>query len=232
MGRATSKGNGAKSKMKQLFQICPCWDTNTGVSDLCSNTLPLDQRGAQLYYLEMVHNYKYLGINIDSPLTFTRHVAGTKRKVDVRCNIIKAITNMKIGVNIKMFRTIYKSLKQYVILYAAPVILLTCDSALQSLERIQRIWLRYMLGLTNEASSILVYKESGIVPIRLLIIKGNNQIKFQPNQNYIVHRVQEKIHRYLRVYNDTLWSIKATWIKKDIGIPPITLQSPMSQLHS
>jgi len=139
---------------------------------------------------------------------------------------------MKIGVNIKMFRTIYKSLKQYVILYAAPVILLTCDSALQSLERIQRISLRYMLGLTNEASSILVYKESGIVPIRLLIIKGNNQIKFQPNQNYIVHRVQEKIHRYLRVYNDTLWSIKATWIKKDIGIPPITLQSPMSQLHS
>ena len=37
MGQATSKGNEVNSKMKQ-----PCRDSNTGRSDLWSNTLPLD----------------------------------------------------------------------------------------------------------------------------------------------------------------------------------------------
>ena len=59
--------------------------------------------------------------------------------------------------------TLYKSLIQSVILYAAPV-LLACDSALQSLEIIQRIPLRYILELPNEASPILVYRESEITP--------------------------------------------------------------------
>ena len=42
MGRATSKGNEAKSKIKQPSDIPP---PNTGGSDLWSNTLPLDHRG-------------------------------------------------------------------------------------------------------------------------------------------------------------------------------------------
>ena len=40
MGRATSEGNEAKSKTKKPS------DSNTGGSDLWSNTLPLDDGGA------------------------------------------------------------------------------------------------------------------------------------------------------------------------------------------
>jgi len=43
MGRRTSKGNEAKSKIKQSSDIL---DSNTGGSDLWFNTLPLDQGGA------------------------------------------------------------------------------------------------------------------------------------------------------------------------------------------
>ena len=43
-----------------------------------------------LQYLEMVHNCKYLRITIDSGLTFTRHMPGTKRKVDSRFSTINA----------------------------------------------------------------------------------------------------------------------------------------------
>jgi len=46
------------------------------------------------------------------------------------------------------------------------------------------------LGLPNEASSILVYRESGIVPTRLLIKKGNSHTASKSIQR-TVHRVQE-----------------------------------------
>ena len=83
--------------------------------------------------------------------------------------MIKAITNLKIGVNSKMLFTLYSFLIQTVLLYAGPVLLLACISALQSLEIIQRVPLRYISGLPNDTSPILVYGESGILSIRLLI---------------------------------------------------------------
>ena len=97
-----------------------------------------------LQYLEMVSNYTFLGITLDRRHTFVRHVAETIRKVDSRFDMIKAITNQKIGVNTKMVITLFKSLIKSVSIYAAPVILLACDLALQSVERIQRIPLRYI----------------------------------------------------------------------------------------
>ena len=78
----------------------------------------------------MVKDYKYLGITIDRRLIFIRHVADTKRKLDFKFNMIKAITNLKIGVNTKMLITLYKSLVSYILPYAAPVLLLACTSAL------------------------------------------------------------------------------------------------------
>ena len=43
--------------------------------------------------------------------------------------MIKPITNLKIGLNTKMLIILYKSLIQSVLLYAAPVLLLACNSA-------------------------------------------------------------------------------------------------------
>jgi len=37
-----------------------------------------------LQYLEMVQNYKYLGITIDSQLTFTCHVSETKHRLQIQ----------------------------------------------------------------------------------------------------------------------------------------------------
>jgi len=85
--------------------------------------------------------------------------------------MIKTITNQKIGVNTKMLITLYNSLLQAVLLYAASALLLACNSGLQCLERTQTVPLCYILGLLNDTSAILVYIESGISPIRLLIKK-------------------------------------------------------------
>jgi len=78
----------------------------------------------------MVNDYRYLGVTIDRRFSFIQHIADTKRKVNSRFNMIKVITNLKIGVNTKMLITLYKSFIQSVILYTAPVLLLACNTAL------------------------------------------------------------------------------------------------------
>ena len=86
-----------------------------------------------LQHLEMGNDYKYFGITIDRRLGFIRHVADTKRKVNSRFNMIKAITILKIGVNTKMLTNLYMSLIQYVLLCAVPVFLLACNLAFTGL---------------------------------------------------------------------------------------------------
>jgi hypothetical protein len=112
--------------------------------------------------LEMVKYYKYIGFTIDRRLSFIRHVTDAKPKVDSRFHMIKAITNPKIGVNAKMPITLYKSLIQ-------SVLLLACKSALRTLERKQRVPIRYFLGIANDSSSMMLYRESGMMPIHILI---------------------------------------------------------------
>jgi len=187
-----------------------------------------------LQHLEMVNDYRYLGVTIDRRLSFIQHVADTKRKVNSRFNMIKTITNLKIGVNTKMLITLYKSLIQSVTLYAAPVLLLECNTALQNWERIQRVPLRYILGLANEANSTMIYRESGILPLRLLIKKDTAtyllRAATKPIQTDIIQRIQEETQKDPRVFDDASCSIKAAWLQKEIGIPPII--PPMSNEHA
>ena len=55
MGRATSKGNEAKSKTKQTSDM-PTPSLNTGSSDLWSNMLPLDHGGALITLRIIIFN--------------------------------------------------------------------------------------------------------------------------------------------------------------------------------
>ena len=161
----------------------------------------------------MVTNYKYLSINIDSWLTLAHHITETKRKVDSRFNMVMAILNLNMGVNTRMLITLYNSLIQCIILYAAPNPLLACDSALQSLESIQRIPLHYILGLPSEASSILLYRELGIIHSHLLIKEETAthllRTASKPIETEIVHK--EETQEDPRVFSDASWSIKAAW---------------------
>ena len=144
--------------------------------------------------------------------------------------MIKAIRNLKIGVNTKMLISLYKSLIQSVLPFAAPVLLLACNTALQNLERTQRVPLRYILGLLNETNSIMIYRESGILPHRLLIKKETAtyllRAPTKPIQTDTIQRIQEETQEDLRVFNDASWSIKAAWLQKEFGIPPVI--PPMS----
>ena len=91
--------------------------------------------------IETVKYYKYLGVTIDAHLSFTKHIADTKHKIYSRLNMIKIISDLKIGLNTKMLVTLYKALIQSIILYGAPVLLLAAPSATTNLEHAYDMYL-------------------------------------------------------------------------------------------
>ena len=65
---------------------------------------------------------------------------------------------------------------------------------------------------TKDTSSILMYRESGILPIRFLIKKETAtyivKTATKPMQTDIIHRIQEETQKDPRVFNNASWSIK------------------------
>lgn len=181
--------------------------------------------------IESVKMYKYLGVVIDPRLSFIKHADEVKRKVYVRLNMIKIISNIKLGITTKMLINLYKALIQSVLLYAAPILLMASQTAMKSLEVAQRTTLRYILGLPSSASSTLVHQESGVPPLEQIVRRDTAKYilrtatKTDPVLN--ITRVQTEIQKDPRVHKDISWSIRAARLQKSIGIPPI--QPPESQ---
>ena len=77
----------------------------------------------------------------------------------------------------------------------------------------------------------MIYRESGILPLRLLIKKETSsylpRAATKPFQTDIIHCIQVETQKDPWVFNDASRSIKAAWLQKEIGIPPIT-PPPMS----
>ena len=69
-----------------------------------------------------------------------------------------------------------------------------------------------------------------ILPLRPLIKKETAtcllRAATKPIQTDIIQRIEEETQKDPRVFNHSSWSIKAAWLQKEIGIPPII--PPMS----
>ena len=175
--------------------------------------------------IEIVKQYKYLGVIIDNHLNFNKHALQTKQKIYSRLNIIKIISNVKAGINTKNLINLYKALIQSILLYAAPIYLLASKTAIKHIEIAQRTALKYVLGLPPTAPSALISRESGIPPIAHLI-RGDTakyilRTATKPDPVQITFKIQESLHKDPRVHINKSWAMKAAAIQRDMRIPAI-----------
>jgi ribonuclease HI len=173
--------------------------------------------------IEIVKQYKYLGVIIDNRLNFNTHALQTKQKIYSRLNIIKIISNVKAGMNTKNLINLYKALIQSILLYAAPIYLLSGKTAIKHLEIAQRTALKYILGLPPSAPTALISREAGIPPIAQLI-KGETakyiiRTATKPDPVQIASKTQESLNKDTRVHIQRSWAMKAAAIQRDMEIP-------------
>lgn len=85
---------------------------------------------------------KYLGVHLDSRLTFTPHINKIREKYFIALKIIYPIFNKKSKLNLKNKSLLYKSCLRPVLTYAAPVWGNTCQTNMKKLQVLQNIGLR------------------------------------------------------------------------------------------
>jgi hypothetical protein len=71
--------------------------------------------------IEIVSQFKYLGVIIDNRLNLIKQSLETKRKIYSRLNILNIISNVKVGINTNNLISFYKALIQSILLYATPI---------------------------------------------------------------------------------------------------------------
>lgn len=119
---------------------------------------------------------KYLGVLLDSRLTFTKHI-------DTQCNkaigiLVKLfpLLNRKSNLNIKNKLLLYKSIIRPVLTYAAPVWSNTCATNYKKLQVVQNKCLRVIGDFSRSTPINIIHDKLCIVPIKEYIL--NLTIKF------------------------------------------------------
>ena len=97
-------------------------------------------------HIEWVDNYMYLGVYIDTNLTFNQEVKYLRERAKTRLSTMKYMTSLQEGAKLNVQKSYYIACTRSLIDYAAPVLTHLNDTQKQSLEVIQNNAARLMLG--------------------------------------------------------------------------------------
>ena len=96
--------------------------------------------------IEWVESFVYLGIHIDSRLTFNQEIKYLRQKATARLNTMRYMTSLKGGAGLELQKTYYNACTRSQIDFAAPVLVKLTETQKESLEVIQNNAMRLMLG--------------------------------------------------------------------------------------
>ena len=110
---------------------------------------------------------KILGVRFDPSFTFTPHIKEVALKCSNRLNILKALSGTSWGHQKETLAVTYGALIKPVLSYAAPIWHpSTCQSNIQSLQRIQNKALRVITGSHKMADQQHLHTETKTLPVK------------------------------------------------------------------
>lgn len=131
--------------------------------------------------IEYANHVKYLGVTLDTKLTFTKHIKNTKNKAIIAQRQLYSITKPASKLSIKNKIKIYKTIIKPIMLYAAPVWSNTNNTNIKTLQTIQNKYLRKVTN--NNATNITnksIHENTKTQTMRETIIKHTRN--FYTNQ--------------------------------------------------
>ena len=117
--------------------------------------------------LEVVNEYKFLGVIIDSGLRFTAHVNKIVAKCRRRNNILRCLAGKDWGQNMETQKSLYSTYIRSAIEYACPSWYpWVSDTAKAKLETIQNESLRIMTRMARDSPCDFLRLQTGIEPLQ------------------------------------------------------------------
>lgn len=114
---------------------------------------------------------KYLGIHLDTKLTFNEHISRTLQKVNIAIKILYPFINRKSGLSNHNKLIIYKVIFQALLLYGCPVWGNCAQCYIKKLQVSQNRLLKMMLDLSWHHSTLNLHKRANVELISARIHK-------------------------------------------------------------
>ena len=124
--------------------------------------------------LEVVDEYRFLGVTIDRELRFNTHVKNTILKARKRMKILKCLAGKDWGQNLETQRALYSTYIRSALEYAAPSWYpWISKTARDKLESVQNECLKVMTRMAYDSPSDFLRLEAGVEPLEARIEKTN-----------------------------------------------------------
>jgi hypothetical protein len=109
---------------------------------------------------------KYLGVTLDSKLTYKSHISCILRKANYRLRQLFPILNKSSTIDINLALVIYKSLLRSILTYASPVWGYAADTHINKLQTFQNKVLRTITKLPRVTPIVTLHEQTGMSLIR------------------------------------------------------------------
>ena len=119
--------------------------------------------------VKWVAQHKILGIQHHKSLTWDTHINYMMTKLRPRLNIMRSMTNIKLGLNYTVLRTFYIACMRSILDYAAITIIQAKDTIINRLEKFQNEALRIMFRAPPWAKLVNLRQEAGLVPVAVRV---------------------------------------------------------------
>ena len=143
--------------------------------------------------IEMVNQYKYLGITLDSKLSFQAHISNVTKTATNTITRIMAIAKLNWGLNPNSAKQIYQMAILPMLLYGSPIWgrAIKKKTVIKQLRRVQRLAAIYITGALRTSSTEGLLVVAGLEPIENVITRrgANFHIKTHLREN-----IREELH--------------------------------------
>ena len=187
--------------------------------------------------LEYVAKYKYLGVVIDRNLSCVPHVAHLRQKLTRRINLMRLLGGTIDGATTTMMLHLYKALVHSCLTYGAPALMMAKASAVESIERLQRVALRVALGLPRTSSNALTVEEAGVLPLRLAIQDATTKFVIRaalhPEPFPCIDAVRRDLPKERKIFGVASWALRAgsALLSRGCPLPEPSIRAAWAPWH-
>ena len=141
--------------------------------------------------IEMVSSYEYLGITLQTTLTFTEHIRKLKRRAAVEISSLSKLHLVSLDCALKIFHMKIMPSITYCLDIISPRLTLP---QLLDLDKIKSAFLKKTLGLHISASATLAHELAGCLPLCLDLKHKNFQFDPRVWEGYLEQREERGIN--------------------------------------
>ena len=204
-----------EDRLNQDAKIMEKWARDCGLSFSASKTKimvftnkrnvrdPIVKVNGEL--VEVVENFRYLGVTLDSKLTWTKHIDTVCRKANIVMSNCRKMLGKNWGLKPSIMRWMYTSLVRPILTYGCLVWLNSAykSSHIKKLERVQRrgclATLNAMKTTATQAMEIIVNLKPIEIHIQGLALRSYLRLKRNGNWSYVDGEVVKSINHTIRV---------------------------------